>query len=440
MLPTWTDEKYGIALYLGDCLDVMKTLPENSVDAVVTDPPYSYKFMSKKWDADLPGIEIWKECIRLLKPGGFLLSFGGCRTYHRLVCNIEDAGFIIHPLIAWIFGSGFPKAANLSKRIDQKVGEEREVIGTQIVPDIRGGKMHANREKGSYEIKISAPASEAAKQWDGFFYGLQALKPAIEPICMAQKPYEGKPVDSILKWNCGALNIGGCQVGSELRHNSSASQNKIYGQFQGKEQKGRESVGRWPANVILEGSEEVVSMFPKQVGSGKFIMGGPPRSKSLHIGQISGQPRTDAIMNYGDSGSAARFFYCAKSSQADRDSGLEGMPLGDPPGSGRSKPAPGAKSALGQPRANFHPTVKPVDLMQYLCRLVTPPGGIVLDPFMGSGSTGKGAIHEDMKFVGIEREETYLNIATARIKKAILDVGPGPLFAEEKNERNRVDR
>ena len=273
-------------LFCGDCLQVLKTLEAESVDSVVTDPPYGLSFMGKGWDYKVPTVEIWQECLRVLKPGGYLLAFAGTRTQHRMCVNIEDAGFEIRDMIAWVYGSGFPKAKS-------------------------------------------------------------CLKPALEPITMARKPAR----------HVQPLNIDSCRVGAEQ--------------------------GRWPANLIHDGSDEVIQLFPESKGQQGAVKGTEPSSKTANaFGEFSAR---SAFTPRNDSGSAARFFYCAKASKKDRD------------------------------ESNTHPTVKPTDLMAYLCRLVTPKGGTVLDPFMGSGSTGKAALQEGFDFVGIEREERYFEIAEKRL-------------------------
>lgn len=286
-----------------DCLEALKNLPDNSVDSVVTDPPYGLSFMGKKWDYDVPSEEIWAECLRVLKPGGHLLAFAGTRTQHRMAVRIEDAGFEIRDMIAWVYGSGFPKSHNLKD------------------------------------------------QWQGWG---TALKPALEPITVARKPLIGTVAENVLAHGTGALNIDGCRVGTDTiktcakpKGSSFSSVGNAQG-FNGCEES--HHTGRWPANLIHDGSEEVLALAGEQ----------------------------------------ARFFYCPKASKKDRDDG------------------------------NTHPTVKPTDLMRYLCRLVTPPNGTVLDPFMGSGSTGKAAMLEGFNFIGIEREAEYIEIAKARINRTLL--------------------
>lgn len=334
----------------GDCLDVLKTLPDNCVDAVVTDPPYGLSFMGKKWDYDVPSEDVWRECLRVLKPGGHLLAFAGTRTQHRMAVRIEDAGFEVRDMIAWLYGTGFPKSLDVSKAIDKAAGAEREVIG--INEDYLRRKPNGMKTAGATaygysqaqqktDARITAPATEAARQWSGWG---TALKPAMEPITVARKPLIGTVAANVLAHGTGAINVKGCKVGDEVLPSAIAGQAKV-GTFERGVMVTPERVGRFPANVIHDGSEEPVALM----------------------------------------GDAARFFYCAKASPKDRGAG------------------------------NNHPTVKPTDLMRYLARLVTPPNGTILDPFMGSGSTGKAAKLEGFGFVGIEREAEYIEIAKARI-------------------------
>lgn len=282
----------------GDCLEVLKSFDDNHVDSIVTDPPYGLSFMGRKWDYDVPSVEIWRECLRVLKPGGHLLAFAGTRTQHRMCVNIEDAGFEIRDMIAWVYGSGFPKSHNL---------------------------------KGD---------------WEGWG---TALKPALEPITVARKPFKGTVAQNVLEHGTGGINIDACRIEGVVPstiQGQSARAGEVYGADQRDQRVFEPHVaGRWPANLIHDGSEEVVELF----------------------------------------GDAQRFFYCSKCSKKDRD-------------------------------GSAHPTMKPTKLMAYLCRLVTPPGGIVLDPFMGSGSTGKAAMREGFGFIGIEREAEYFEIAQQRVK------------------------
>lgn len=332
-------------LLLGDCLEKMKILAENSVDAIVTDPPYGLSFMGKKWDYDVPSKEIWIQALRVLKPGGHLLSFGGTRTYHRMVVNIEDAGFEIRDQIQWLYGSGFPKSHNIK---------------------------------------------------DGDFKGWgTALKPANEPIVVARKPLEkGLTIaENIEKWGVGALNIDGCRIGVD---NNDPNKRKTTGGYQSgisqatvqnapfnKTRDATLTKGRWPANIILD--EQTSFMLDEQSGILKSHGGG----KATFGGSFgNGKDVTDqgAMERFkGDSGGVSRFFYCAKTSRSERGEG------------------------------NVHPTVKPIKLMSYLCTLITPPNGTILDPFMGSGSTGVACKELGFNFIGIEMNEEYYQIAQKRI-------------------------
>jgi DNA modification methylase len=638
----------------GDCLQVLKTLPDNSVDSVVTDPPYGLSFMGKKWDYDVPSEDIWRECLRVLKPGGHLLAFAGTRTQHRMAVRIEDAGFEIRDMIAWVYGSGFPKSLDVSKAIDKCNGEkdrilrftqwyrtagvsraettkamiaaghisengtmaghyfassqagqpaiptaaiwktlrplcasvpawvdelvarieaEREVVGTKQTTDPVA--WYCQQSRNAQTINITAPATEAAKQWHGWG---TALKPALEPITVARKPLIGTVADNVLHHGTGALNVDGCRVGTDddCARKPSLVCDTAAGFGKGNAMGGKgHDAGRWPANLIHDGSEEVVELFPQSGnGSGKQTIAKRQRSK----GWCNSSPGEGvaAIDSYGDTGSAARFFacfprksdygvewqdqnpqqpaaqtatstlslqeqvaciaqkaaaiwpslgamqlnakpepftpvtpseskaidetamraiatiangflresqqerhtpcgslavsavtlgqtgittitvslsrlggfvgsatssitplslghgeagcrikYCAKASKADRDEGCDGLEAkgkGARDGERVSNTLKGPTNALRPDSAtisrNHHPTVKPTDLMRYLCRLVTPPGGVVLDPFTGSGSTGKAAMLEGFRFVGIEREAEYVAIAQARIGKA----------------------
>lgn len=414
-------------LHLGDCLAVMRAMPDNSVDAIVTDPPYGLSFMGKRWDYDVPSVAIWAECLRVLKPGGHLLAFAGTRTQHRMAVRIEDAGFEIRDMIAWVYGSGFPKSLDVSKAIDGSAGEERPdaIKGGHMGISIRGGDARSERaeflqkavpsEVGKGTAMRGTPVTEAARHWQGWG---TALKPALEPITMARKPFPRTVAENVLMHGTGALNIDGCRVSSERDRPMIVSDrrhgNGVYRDgLQGSRCDGTTDIGRWPANLIHDGSAEVVAMFPDSTsGAWPAARGAGGIGTSGHKGQELGV-RVEA-----DSGSAARFFYVPKADNADREDGLIDIPLG-PAGIGDNRPSGTFNERMGKshvaPRSNTHPTVKPTDLMRYLCRLVTPPGGVVLDPFMGSGSTGRAALLESFRFIGIEREEPYLAIAAARI-------------------------
>lgn len=408
----------------GDCLEVMRGMADNSVDSIVTDPPYGLSFMGKKWDYDVPGEDIWRECLRVLKPGGHLLAFAGTRTQHRMAVRIEDAGFEIRDMIAWVYGSGFPKSLDVSKAIDKAAGAERmEVIGTRhrnVKPFDDKNGWNPNDTKGDHAY--TAPATDAAKQWQGWG---TALKPALEPITVARKPLIGTVAENVLAHGTGAINVDGCRVGSEKITTTNGK--GFNGFFEGGTNNNGGAVreGRWPANLIHDGSDEVKELFP-ETKSGSINGTYNNTIMAQSNGDRNGKPIH--LEFNGDSGSAARFFYCAKASKRDRDEGCEGI---EERKSGMSNGAQkhGDGYDKGQDiglnrvvaRRNHHPTVKPTDLMRYLCRLVTPPGGTVLDPFAGSGSTGKACALEGFRFIGIEREMEYCKIAEARI--AAVDVG-----------------
>ncbi len=358
-------------IHHGDCLEVLRTLPDNSVDAVVTDPPYGLSFMGKRWDYDVPSVEVWAECLRVLKPGGHLLAFAGTRTQHRMAVRIEDAGFEIRDMIAWVYGSGFPKSHNLKD------------------------------------------------DWQGWG---TALKPALEPITVARKPLIGTVAENVLTHGTGALNIDGCRVDgsppSVPQPMFNSPTGRTYGMKTGEGRNGEvsQASGRWPANLIHDGSDEVVGLFPKTAPSKAAARGGSnPNPMDWGNGRSDGQ----IVKGHNDNGgNAARFFYCAKASKADRDEGCEGLEERETNRYGEQGQGPLSQQTprVTQRNRNHHPTVKPTALMQYLCRLVTPPGGTVLDPFMGSGSTGAAAMLEGFQFIGIEREAEYVAIARERIE------------------------
>lgn len=420
-----------------NCLHTMERMESNSVDSVVTDPPYGLSFMGKKWDYDVPSVEIWKEVFRVLKPGGHLLSFAGTRTQHRMCVNIEDAGFEIRDMIAWVYGSGFPKSMNVSKAIDKAAGANRTVIGQneeilkkqsvdikrgnrKILDSFDAGAPGRNNGFKTVSADITAPATPEAQQWDGWG---TALKPALEPITVARKPLSEKTIAAnVLKWGTGAINIDVCRVGLDGEKPPTGSAKRVYANNQYTEDKvygdnkTTPDKGRFPANFIHDGSQLVLDLFPESKG----MSGGGAKDKSKKKEWIV-QPFNRQIVKdewiRGDSGSAARFFYCAKASKKDRDENLEcliknkaGMM-----GTGGQHMTRRDKGYEVSPRANNHPTVKPTALMRYLCRLVTPPNGIIYDPFMGSGSTGKAAILEGFRFIGSELDKGYCEIATARI-------------------------
>ena len=364
----------------GDSLEVLKDFEDNYFDSVVTDPPYGLAFMGKKWDYDVPEVELWKEVYRVLKPGGHILSFAGSRTYHRMAVNIEDAGFEIRDMLGWLYGSGFPKSHNIGKAVDKIQGNKREVIGVSTGKGY-SSQQEKNKEQGFRPYKDGLPHEKADRtltkgnsEWEGWG---TALKPAHEPIVMARKPFNTSVAENVLTHGTGGINIDECRVGTELIKTQGGQKFKgdgIYNKY--KDCKESTHEGRFPANIIHDGSEEVLEVFQE----------------------------------------SSRFFYCAKASKAERNMGLDDFEKKEPPGSKRSKPAPGRKSALGQPRANHHPTVKPIKLMEYLVRLVTPKEGIVLEPFAGSGTTLIACKQQGFNYIGIEREQEYCDIAEARLK------------------------
>ena len=391
-------------LHLGDCLDVLRAMPDCSVDACVTDPPYGLSFMGKAWDYDVPTVVVWREVLRVLKPGGHLLAFAGTRTQHRMACAIEDAGFEIRDMIAWVYGSGFPKSLDVSKAIDKAAGAEREVVGRADRKTGPGRHMTALAGSSlgvSVTPNITAPATDAARQWAGWG---TALKPALEPITLARRPLVGTVAANVLEHGTGALNVDGCRVAADpadLGDPSRFSVSRKGGDSWDRQDKGMfdagrrggwrngAPAGRWPANLIHDGSDEVVGLFPE---TGQSPDPGRPIRRGKRTAPIyGGQTNAEGTLGFGfgDSGSAARFFYTAKATAAER----QGV---------------------------THPTVKPLDLMAYLCRLVTPPGGIVLDPFMGSGTTIKAAISEGFQAIGIERDPAYFAMAEHRLNGAQL--------------------
>ena len=354
----------------------MRTMPDNSVDAIITDPPYELGFMGKSWDSTgiAYDVTVWQECLRVLKPGGHLLAFGGSRTYHRLACAIEDAGFQIRDQIMWVYGSGFPKSLNIGKQ-------------------------------------------DGCESWEGWG---TALKPAHEPIVMARKPLDGTVAQTVLTHGTGGINIDGCRIGTvdkwEATGKQSAPSQTLQGGVDGSlnvSVSTTHSFGRFPANFIHDGSDEVLELFPQSNGGAFPKKSNVPTGRHYEggWGAVDNGSRTEM-----GEGSAARFFYCAKASKKDRNEGLDDF-------TDRPRPTMG-NGISGQPNQqiannkNYHPTVKPTELMRYLCRLVTPPNSTVLDPFTGSGSTGKAATLEGFNFIGIEQSAEYVEIATARIRHA----------------------
>ena len=415
----------------GDCLNTMPTLEENSIDAIVTDPPYGLSFMGKDWDHGVPGEAFWREALRVAKPGAHLLAFGGSRTVHRLTCAIEDAGWEIRDTIMWVYGSGFPKSHNVSKAIDKEAGAEREYVGEGVYasrkprPYEGGTALNISVKDNRQGNPITAPGTPLARQWDGWG---TALKPAHEPIIMARKPFPGTVAQNVTTWGTGAINVDGGRVDGIpwQAHDATGLAKKFF--TEGVAPVVHEEPhpnGRWPANLIHDGSEEVLAGFPV-TGPSKAAPRGGTNPNPMDWGNARADG--DIVKGHNDNGgNAARFFYCAKASKADRDEGLDGFAHRQYSHDGRETATEGPHQRNSSVARNHHPTVKPTDLMRYLVRLVTPPDGIVLDPFMGSGSTGKAAMLEGFGFVGIEREREYIDIAAARIGAA---VEVEPLFRE----------
>jgi len=354
----------GIIIYYGDCLEVMSQLSVNSVDAIVCDPPYGLNFMGKAWDRGVPGIPFWVEALRVSKPGVYLVAFGGTRTYHRLACAIEDAGWEVRDCLMWLYGTGFPKSMDVSKALDKAAGVEREVVG--IHRRHGGGSPKSGSMSGSLgvgaELPLTVSTTDAAKQWEGWGTG---LKPSWEPVLLARKPVAGTVARNVLKYGTGGINIDACRL--KLPKNDpqvtlrkgkickASGKNNVYASGMGKVTSSYfNDKGRWPANLMLD--EASAGMLDEQ--------------------------------NNG----VSRFFYCAKAPRSERGEG------------------------------NDHPTVKPLSLMQYLCKLVIPENGIVLDPFMGSGSTLIAASRLGREVIGIDINEKYCEIASNRLNQEM------PLF------------
>ena len=535
-----------ITIIQGDSQEKLKGLADNSVDSICCDPPYGLSFMGKKWDYDVPSSELWVEVMRVLKPGGHLLSFAGSRTYHRMAVNIEDAGFEIRDQIMWVYGVGFPKSHNIGKSVDKLQGNEREVIGKGQM----GRNLTRNGHKGDmaidelHQAPIEPIITKGSSPYEGWG---TALKPAHEPIVVARKPLSEKTIaKNVLEWGTGGINIDGCRVGTEEIKEANIDgggkfamwnkdgDNKGFKRHNGNGTSHEQ--GRFPANFIHDGSDEVVGLFPETHGAGTFRRG---KTSGEFLSAMEVQSKDQTQKAYDNGGSAARFFYCAKASKKDRNEGLGGivsimvqyevwneknttkqeekvqllvgtdksvqkvtgvsglenkngtawntvlfgnstmekflevnksitstttnlitkseilnwlvhsltneytvdvncemMDGGNLVASANESntlittinekmaSALGVKNVVSGTQlkisvsdgSNFHSTVKPTALMQYLVRLVTPKGGTCLDPFMGSGSTGKACKLEGFEFIGIELDPEYCKIAKARIK------------------------
>ena len=380
-------ELENATVYLGSNLDVLPTLPDNSVDSIVTDPPYELGFMGKSWDNSgiAYSVELWTECMRVLKPGGHLLAFGGSRTWHRLAVAIEDAGFDMRDSIAWLYGSGFPKSHNVALGIDKVMGHANRGRAIPMASTYQASDKEEKNKLTSNPVDAYSAKSPESEQWQGWG---TALKPAFEPIVVARKPFaKGDTVAAnVLKYGTGGLNIDASRVAGNIQ---SVPQPNFKGSVFSGEQ-GRSDVmsdntkGRWPANIILD--EYTAGLVDEQ------------------------------------SEDTSRFFYQAKASKRDRNEGLEELPSKGKVFNGQNPESAGMAEGsvedkfTTKPASNFHPTVKPTTLMEYLIKLVTPAGGIVLDPFTGSGSTGKAALLNGFQFIGIELTEEYLPIIEGRLK------------------------
>ena len=425
------------AIYHGDSLEVLKSFPDNSIDSVVTDPPYGLAFMGKKWDYDVPAVELWKEVLRVLKPGGHALIACGTRTQHRMAVNIEDAGFEIRDVISWVYGSGFPKSLNIGKAIDKIQGSQREIIATRVKSSQHRFKSDGVKHSGGVLGSI-VDYTRGSSPYEGWG---TALKPAVEFFTLVRKPISEKNIaENVLKWGTGGINIDGCRVGSEgARNNGSRpdengySSNAIYSKFKATT-KIDYNMGRFPANFIHDGSEGVVRYFPETSAPGGYPKGTFEKDSNCY-GKYNGITREERF-TFDNGGSAARFFYCAKASPSERNEGLEGLELKqvgiyaqDEWSRNNMK---GTPDNFREPVANHHPTVKPIALMEYLIRLITPKGGTVLDPFAGSGTTGIAAINLKVKYILIEREADYIPIINARLQhwQNKKDHEPGDLFEE----------
>lgn len=430
-------------LKCGDNIELLKKLPDNSIDSIVTDPPYGLSFMNKKWDYDVPSVDFWKEVYRVLKPGGHILSFGGTRTYHRMVVNIEDAGFEIRDQIMWLYGSGFPKSLNIGKAVDKIEGNEREewLDDKKTKPNIRGCGDHLMISSSGVEAREREPIKHSKGQ--SKYEGLgTALKPANEPICLARKPLSEKSVaENVLKWGTGGINIDGCRVGFDMTDTNPAT-NPLYRQQNNYKmpEKGVESEGvvaftssknevnsegRFPANIILEcmcddkenhtNPDCPCRLLDEQSGVSKSTANQNYKWDNTNCEGNTFQSRGKYTPR-DDKGGASRFFYQAKVSKVERNMGLDGFEEkiieGRDPGQDERSVAYKKRPSLER---NIHPTIKPVALMSYLCRLITPSSGTILDPFMGSGSTGIAALLEGFNFIGMDLDEDYVKIAEARI-------------------------
>jgi site-specific DNA-methyltransferase (adenine-specific) len=434
MTPYWQDDL--IQLYYGDCREVVASLADCSVDSIVTDPPAGISFMGKGWDHNKGGRDAWvswltevmRECLRVLKPGGHALVWSLPRTSHWTGWAIESAGFEVRERISHLFSTGFPKSLNVSKAIDGVIGTQGKgfiVAGD----DGRAAEFKQDHSKRADYGYLYQPATDAAKQWSGWG---TALKPACEDWWLCRKPIEGTIAENVLRHGTGGLNIDGCRIeGVKPQVTQGINSNPTsFNVATERRLSGDPSIGRWPSNICHDGSDEVLAGFPdsqdgiavQRNGGGQALFGG--------IAGNTNQVGARSDQGFGGGGSAARFFYCSKSSQEDRNKGLDDLPLRS---AGEVTDRKDGSAGLDSPRAgagrisgsrNFHPTCKSTRLMRYLCRLITPPNGLILDPFCGSGSTGKAAVLEGFRAILIDISPDYCELAKHRIQE------PPSLFNE----------
>jgi site-specific DNA-methyltransferase (adenine-specific) len=443
-------------LYHGSMLDMLDNIQPNSIDSIVTDPPYELNFMGKGWDNSGVSFQpdTWRKCYEVLKPGGHMLVFGGSRTFHRIACAIEDAGFEIRDTIMWIYGSGFPKSMNIGLAIDKKNGVESPVVAVKehCKKDFKDGNLYAQADANKNNTKCfgygTQEVREPQNEWKGWG---TCLKPSFEPIIVVRKPPEGTLVDNVLTYGVGGINIDECRVPMsdnepDKRVGTDAvmhtdGEKMWYGEngYAGKDVSVYKDNGRFPANTILtydeSDYEEVCGGFPSSgSGNNKGVYNYSGREYNNKDTSMFNGDKPQAPSNYNDNGSASRYFYCAKASKKDRNEGLDDFEdkfktateyrpfLMREALDGKTEH--NAFLRLGKVKNN-HPTVKPTELMQYLVRLVTPNGGTILDPFNGSGSTGKAVMYENReknkgyRYIGIELNEEYLPISKARIEHLI---------------------
>lgn len=414
----------------GNNLDLLAAVRDNFAHAVVTDPPYGLGFMGKDWDAALPDPRTWAECLRVLRPGGHLVAFGAPRLVHRLTCQIEDAGFEVRDQLLWMFAQGFPKSLDVSKAIDKDAGIWRGRAGAVTIPEqLSKGTEYERTDKGE-------PSTDAARQWSGWG---TALKPAYEPIVLARKPLDGTVAQTVQRWGTGVINVDGCRVETDgsrplmvVRQGDAPTQYGTYGARVGSRSAGTTTAGRWPANLILD--EGAGAMLDAQTGPRRSAGDYPSDAErgSDNATSFGGRPGKP----YADSGGASRFFarvdfgevdrfmYCPKASRSEREAGLEDLPprVVDPSreadAAARDNPRTGAGRS-GEARRNHHATVKPIELMRWLVRLICPPGGIVLEPFAGSGTTPAACALEDVDCLAMELDADYVEIARARVAHAV---------------------